>query len=88
MENLTHWKDADGFGWTYSYDGNGRLDRVTDDTTQRYLDLDYDGQGKVASVIDHTGREISFGYNVDGDLETFVDVSTKPGRTLMTMTII
>ena len=71
---LTHWNDADGFGWTYSYDENGRLDRVTDDTTQRYLDLDYDGQGRVESVTDHTGREISFGYNVDGDLETFVDV--------------
>ena len=71
---LTHWMDAQGFGWTYSYDENGRLDRVTDDTTQRYIDLDYYGQGRVESVSDHSGREITYSYNVAGDLETFVDV--------------
>jgi RHS repeat-associated protein len=71
---LIQWADAQGFSWTYTYDINNRLDRVTDDTTQYYLDLGYDGQGRIDSVLDHTGRGVVLGYNGAGDLETVVDV--------------
>lgn len=46
------WADPQGHTLTYSHDVNGRLDRVTDDMGLRYLDLDYDGQGRVQGVAD------------------------------------
>ena len=72
---LQTWSDPQGRTWTYSYDVSIRLDRVTDDTGQRYLDFDYDAQGRIQRVADHSGRDVTFGYDpTSGDLTTVVDV--------------
>jgi len=72
---LLTWADPQGHSWTYSYDGSNRLDRVTDETGQRYLDLDYDPQGRIERVADQTGRDVTFGYDPAGDLTTVTDVA-------------
>jgi RHS repeat-associated protein len=71
---LLSWSDAQGRTWSYTYDGNNRLDRVTDTTSGRYLDFDYDPQGRIERVADHTGRDVTFGYDANGDLTTVTDV--------------
>ncbi len=71
---LVTWSDPQGHSWTYSYDGNGLLDRVTDDTGLRYLDFEYNSQGQLTSVADQTGRNVSFSYSPAGDLHTVTDV--------------
>jgi len=71
---LLSWSDAQGRTWSYTYDGNNRLDRVTDNTSGRYLDLDYNPQGRIERVADHTGRDVTFGYDANGDLTTVTDV--------------
>lgn len=71
---LQSWSDSSGRTWTYSYDANGLLDLVTDDTTGRYLDFDHDTEGRLATVADHTGRQISYSYDAAGDLIGVVDI--------------
>ena len=73
---LTSWQDPQGHAWSYTYDGNGRLDRVNADGGSVFLDFGYDGQGRVNSVVDQTGRGVSLGYNGSGDLSTFTDVNS------------
>jgi YD repeat-containing protein len=75
---LTSWQDPQGHAWSYAYDGNGRLDRVNVDGGSVFLDFGYDGQGRVNSVVDQTGRGVSLGYNGSGDLSTFTDVNSDP----------
>ena len=65
-------EDPQAHAWTYTY-AAGRLDRVTDDTGQRYLDFSYDGQGRIQTVSDQGGRDVTFSYDASGDLTTFVD---------------
>lgn len=67
------WSDPQGHAWTYTYNA-GLLDRVTDETGQRYLDFSYGGQNLIQSVADHTGRDVTFGYDANGDLTTVTDV--------------
>lgn len=71
---IVSWEDAQGHTWTYAYDGDGRLDTVTADTGQRFIDLTYDPQGRIERVADHTGRDVEFGYDPAGDLTTHIDV--------------
>jgi len=72
---LASWADALGHAWSYTYDGNNRLDRVTDDTGLRYLDFDYDPQGRIERVADPTDRDVTFGYDGPGDLTSVTDVT-------------
>ncbi|MFH2103607.1 MAG: DUF6531 domain-containing protein, partial [Chloroflexota bacterium] len=71
---LLTWTNSRGMSFVYSYDGTGRLDRVSADDMTRYLDLDYDGQGRIGSVADHSGRAVIFGYDTNGDLSAVTDV--------------
>ena len=70
---ITNWADAQGFDWDYSYQ-NGLLYRVTDNLSQHYLQFNYGGQDRLVSVIDDSGRDVSFSYDQLGNLETFTDV--------------
>jgi len=71
---LLTYADAQGHTWTYTYYTNGKLDRVTADGGE-FLDLDYDSQGRVNLVKDHTlDRSVSYHYNTNGDLDSFTDV--------------
>jgi RHS repeat-associated protein len=72
---IQSWSDAQGRSWTYTYNGNGLLHRVTDDSDQRYLDFTYTAQGKIDTVSDHTSRQVHFGYDTaTGDLTSMTDV--------------
>lgn len=72
---LTTWSDAQGHGWNYMYDGSGRLDRVTDASGLRYLDLDYDPQARIERVLDSAARDILFAYDGAGDLTSVTDAN-------------
>ena len=71
---LTTWTDAQGHTWTYTYDGSNRLDLVTDSSGTRFLDLAYDANGRLSTVVDQTGRGVTYGYNPAGDLSSVIDV--------------
>lgn len=67
---------ADDFGNTlaYTYDTNGRLQRVADTAgSGRHLDVYWGADGRVSSVVDHTGRTIGYQYWPDGLLHTVTD---------------
>lgn len=57
---------------------NGRLDRVTDQGSGRYLRFDYftsgADAGRINTVTDNAGRSVSYLYT-NGDLTTFTDVA-------------
>jgi len=74
---LLTYADAQGHIWTYSYLPDGKLDQVTADGG-KFLNLDYDGQGRVILVKDHTTRSVSYTYNANGDLDSFTDVLEQP----------
>jgi RHS repeat-associated protein len=63
-----------GHAFAYAYDSNGRLTRVSADQDSRYLQIEYDSQGRIVSVSDHAGRQVSYGYNAAGDLAAVTDV--------------
>jgi RHS repeat-associated protein/uncharacterized repeat protein (TIGR01451 family) len=68
-------RDRQGNETLLSYDGSGRLARVTGPMGQRWLDLGYDAQERLATVTDHTGRTVGYGYDAAGDLTTVTDVA-------------
>jgi RHS repeat-associated protein len=74
---LTSLTDPQGRSHDYTYDAQGRLEKVSDDTGDRYLSLSYDAQGRIASVSDHTSRQVSFTYDLNGDLSASVDALSK-----------
>jgi RHS repeat-associated protein len=70
---LTALTDAQGRKHHYTYGAQSRLERVRDDSGDRYLDLSYDAEGRIISIFDHSGRQVSLDYNADGDLSSVVD---------------
>ena len=56
------------------YDGAGRLTRITDEASGRFLTLGYDADSRVAAVSDNKDRSIAFGYDADANLVSFVDL--------------
>ena len=60
--------DSQGHSWDYSYTAGGLLEQVSAEGGTRYLTLGYDGQGRIVSVTDHTGRSITYTYDGNGDL--------------------
>jgi len=75
---IKQWRDAQDHGFSYAYDGNGRLDRVSDESGSLYLQLHYDAQGRIDTVTDHASRQVGYGYDAAGDLTTVTDVLQKP----------
>jgi len=60
--------DSEGHTWTYSYWPEGWLEQITDDTGLRYLFFEYDAQGRLEYIEDHTFRTVGFTYDPNGDL--------------------
>ena len=60
--------DPQGHQWAYSYDGDGRLARVSADGGSRFITLDYDGVGRLSSITDHTGRQVHYAYDDEDNL--------------------
>jgi len=71
---LLSYEDAEGHTWNYIYNPSGTLSQINADGGSRYLSLQYDGQGRIYRVTDHTGRFVEYGYNANGDLDSADDV--------------
>ncbi len=72
---LTQWRNELGYGFDYTY-ANGVLDRVTEPLSGRYLQFNYTND-RLSSVVDSAGRQVSFGYDDNGNLTSFTDVMGK-----------
>jgi len=72
--------DEHGNSLVYSYDGSGRVIKVSDATgSGRYLNVIYGADGRIAAVSDHTGRTVQYTYDSStGVLKTKIDPA---GRT-------
>jgi RHS repeat-associated protein len=66
--------DSEGHTWTYSYWPEGWLEQITDDTGLRYLFFEYDAQGRLEYIEDHTFRTVGFTYDPNGDLVSSMDL--------------
>jgi RHS repeat-associated protein len=66
-------RDPQGNETQFSYNSSGYLGQVSDPTGQRTLDFDYDGQGRLITVTDHTSRTVSYGYDGNDNLVTVND---------------
>ena len=62
--------------FTYS---SGRLQQMTDATgSGRYLNVFYGGDGRISSIVDHTGRIVEYEYNPsNGALITVTDPASR-----------
>ncbi|NLF51142.1 MAG: DUF11 domain-containing protein, partial [Leptolinea sp.] len=69
--------DAQGNGFEYSYDGEGKLSRISADGGQRFIELNYDAQGRIVSAEDHANRQVTYNYNAEGDLNDLTDILGK-----------
>ncbi|KAB8140806.1 RHS repeat protein, partial [Chloroflexia bacterium SDU3-3] len=73
---LTKRTDAQGRDQNLTY-ATGRLDRVTDAASGRFLSFAYTeaaGQQRLHTVTDSAGRSITYGYSDTGDLSTVTDL--------------
>ncbi len=64
FDDAGHWtayQDPRGNTTTLSYTNGITLARVTGPGGYQWLDLDYDAEGWLVSVEDHTGRVVGFG---------------------------
>jgi len=68
---LQSWRNELGYGFDYAY-AAGKLYRVTEPLSGRYLQFNYQN-GRLSSVNDQTSRQVSFGYDSNGDLTSFTD---------------
>src|SRR5258706_3172025 len=73
---LVTYADAQVHTWTYTYLGDGKLDQITADGG-KFLNLDYDSQGRVNLVKDQSNRSVSYHYSINGDLDSFTDLVGK-----------
>jgi RHS repeat-associated protein len=58
-------RDRHNRGLTFEYDSNDRLTKVELDD-DRFVDVNYNGNGLVAGIEDWTGRAIHYGYESSG----------------------
>lgn len=64
--------DPAGNRTTLTYTG-GRLHRVTDDGSRRWLEFTYNGDGRITAVTASTNVSIGYGYDPKGDLTSATD---------------
>ena len=56
-----------------SYDGDGRLNKVTEPVSGVFLEYAYNSQGLLTTVTDPLNRQVSLGYDSDKNLTTITD---------------
>lgn len=74
---------SDEFGnvTNYTYDVNGRIQRVADGSgSGRYVDVTWNPSGRIGSVTDSAGRTVRYTYAVNGQLESVADAATPVGQ--------
>lgn len=65
QDNLLASKQRDGNSYRYEYDGNHNLTRIVTDNTQ--MDMQYDVNDRVASVVETNGAKATYTYRYDPD---------------------
>lgn len=78
--------DEFGTAVTFTYDGNGRLQRAAESSgSGRFLDVGWTG-GRITSVTDNGGRTVRYRYGTDGTLSGYDDAITSslPAEEAMT----
>lgn len=61
--------DAAGNSVSFTYDGNGRLASVQDDSgSGRSISVTWGSNGRIATLTDFTGRTVSYTYDASGSL--------------------
>lgn len=64
----------DDFGNTTDYTYvSGKLDRITDNATGRYLTVAYGPNGRISTVTDSAGRTVEYLYNAQGAVTSVID---------------
>lgn len=66
--HLQSWADAEGRAFTLTYDAQGRLAQVTGPSGLRFLQFSYNAQDQVATLADHSGRQVNYSYDAEGNL--------------------
>ena len=75
---LTSQGDEFGNNLVFTYNGNGRLERVTDGTgSGRYLEFIYGADGRVSTLRDSANRTVSYVYNAAGAMTSFTDSASR-----------
>ncbi len=65
--SLASQRDDYGNTLSYSYDGNGRLQQVTDASgSGRFFNVFWGADGRISSVLDSAGRQIGYSYDARG----------------------
>ncbi len=67
-------KDDYGNTITWTYDVNGRVQRIADSAgSGRYVDVTWGPNGRIATARDSSGRLVQYGYDASGNLTTVTD---------------
>jgi len=69
---LVH-RDPQGNEVVFDYDSAGDLGQVADPTGQRWISFEHDSEGRLTSIEDHAGRQVSYGYDVYDNLTVMTD---------------
>ncbi|HYI08820.1 MAG TPA: RHS repeat-associated core domain-containing protein [Thermoanaerobaculia bacterium] len=79
---IEYMQDEFGNRINYTYDLNGRLQRVADGAgSGRYVDVTWNSStGRIGSVTDNAGRTVRYTYDTSGNLETVADAVTPTGE--------
>jgi len=79
---LSSMKDEYNNAINYTYDGNGRIQRVADGAgSGRYVDVTWNtATGRISSVTDSAARTVRYTYDASGNLESIADAATPVGE--------
>jgi len=69
---IQHIQNYKNQGLNFSFDDQGRIQRVTDVVSDVYLDYAYNDSGKLAIVSDELGREVTLIYNAKDQLSQII----------------
>lgn len=64
LNRLNYVEDAVGRRYTFRYDVNNRIDRVTDSSDARFISFAYDGQGNQSIYTDAESKDTYYDYRV------------------------
>jgi RHS repeat-associated protein len=70
---LTEQKNSRGQSLTMALDANGRLERVTEPISGRYIDIQYNANSLIDKVTDSLNRQVGFQYDGNKNLTAITD---------------
>ncbi|XOV82413.1 MAG: putative Ig domain-containing protein [bacterium] len=73
--DLVQYRDTAGFETEYAYNRNHGLIRITDPLDRVVSRTEYDDNGRIVSITNADGRQISFSRDLDGRQEVIADAN-------------